>query len=310
MSRKSIGTKNKELIESFLETLENDLNITILNTGYGNSYFVFEGEDNSICEFYIKEIPGFKFGVWLTSRFDSIKDCLERNTTLWSDYLYVPTRSELVLFAQYELFIDKFKPSTSNFIIGTFQEDSNKWYISEAEDMLNFMIKHHFQSIFYSSTGCKFIWDKINIFQLIYITSKDIITQKIYDYKKKRNLKKAAKKCIKLGKKLNCFDYFMIKHKYIVSPKYSICLCRKDEYNRDRFIKELKYLNDFESKYYDNVSVEPFGVYSDDPNEENCKENKKLRIKFNSIIKNFKKYLDEDEIIATNIKELKIWLYY
>ena len=108
MSRKSIGTKNKELIESFLETLENDLNITILNTGYGNSYFIFEGEDNSICEFYIKEIPGFKFGVWLTSRFDNIKDCLERNTTLWSDYLYVPTRSELVLFAQYELFIDKF----------------------------------------------------------------------------------------------------------------------------------------------------------------------------------------------------------
>lgn len=309
MSRKSIGTKNKQLIESFLETLENDLNITILNTGYGNSYFIFEGEDNSICEFYIKEIPGFKFGVWLTSRFDNIKDCLERNTTLWSDYLYVPTRSELVLFAQYELFIDKFKPSTSNFIIGTFREDSNKWYMSEAEDMLEFMIKHHFQSIFYSSTGCKFIWDKINIFQLIYITSKDIITQKMYDYKRERNLKKAAKKCLHIVKKINCFDYIVIKHRYIASPKYSICFCRKNIYDNDKYIKELEYLNKLESKYDNNISIGIFGVYSDDQNEENYKENKKLRIKFNSIIKNFKKYLDEDEMIATNIKELEIWLY-
>ena len=96
---------------------------------------------------------------------------------------------------------------------------------------------------------------------------------------------------------------------YISYLLIRIIKCRKDIYDNDKYIKELEYLNKLESKYDNNISIGIFGVYSDNQNEENYKENKKLRIKFNSIIKNFKKYLDEDELLATNIKELEIWLY-
>ena len=34
-----------------------DLGYTVLDDVYGNSYFVFDGEDDSICHFKIKEIP-------------------------------------------------------------------------------------------------------------------------------------------------------------------------------------------------------------------------------------------------------------
>lgn len=36
-----------------------DLGYTVTDDILGNSYFVFDGEDDSICHFKIKEIPRF-----------------------------------------------------------------------------------------------------------------------------------------------------------------------------------------------------------------------------------------------------------
>ena len=47
---------NKELIESALKAIE-DLGYTIKDKHYDNCYFLFEGEDDSICIFHIKEMP-------------------------------------------------------------------------------------------------------------------------------------------------------------------------------------------------------------------------------------------------------------
>ena len=47
---------NKELMESVLQMIR-DLGYTVKNEIMGNSYFLFEGEENSVCWFYIKEIP-------------------------------------------------------------------------------------------------------------------------------------------------------------------------------------------------------------------------------------------------------------
>ena len=47
---------NKKLMISALNAIR-DLGYTVLDDVYGNSYFVFDGEDDSICHFKIKEIP-------------------------------------------------------------------------------------------------------------------------------------------------------------------------------------------------------------------------------------------------------------
>lgn len=49
---------NKELMLDALQAIK-DLGYTVTDDILGNSYFVFDGEDDSICHFKIKEIPRF-----------------------------------------------------------------------------------------------------------------------------------------------------------------------------------------------------------------------------------------------------------
>lgn len=52
---------NKELMESAFTQIEKDLGFHIKDKEYGNTYFIFEGNDDSICQFHIKEIPRISF---------------------------------------------------------------------------------------------------------------------------------------------------------------------------------------------------------------------------------------------------------
>ena len=47
---------NKELIDSALNMIES-LGFHITDRVYGNCYFLFEGDENSIAHFHIKELP-------------------------------------------------------------------------------------------------------------------------------------------------------------------------------------------------------------------------------------------------------------
>ena len=47
---------NKKLMLSALQTIR-DLGYTVTDDILGNSYFIFDGEKDSICHFRIKEIP-------------------------------------------------------------------------------------------------------------------------------------------------------------------------------------------------------------------------------------------------------------
>ena len=47
---------NKKLMFSALQAIR-DLGYTVTDDVCGNSYFVFDGENDSICHFKIKEIP-------------------------------------------------------------------------------------------------------------------------------------------------------------------------------------------------------------------------------------------------------------
>ena len=47
---------NKEKMNSVLDAIKL-LGYTPIDVNFGNTYFLFEGEDDSICWFHIKEIP-------------------------------------------------------------------------------------------------------------------------------------------------------------------------------------------------------------------------------------------------------------
>lgn len=66
---------------------------TIENEIYLSSYFIWDREDDSICHFWVKEIPNWKFGIWLRENEDI----------------------EFEMFCEHEELIDKFKPSACYF---------------------------------------------------------------------------------------------------------------------------------------------------------------------------------------------------
>ena len=51
-------SKNKDLMESMFKEIEN-MGYHIKDKLYGDYYFVFEGDEDSVCHFHIKEIPRF-----------------------------------------------------------------------------------------------------------------------------------------------------------------------------------------------------------------------------------------------------------
>lgn len=57
MSQPKLSEKtNKELMQSALGSIK-ELGFHPIDVVMGNTYFLFEDEDDSICHFHIKEIP-------------------------------------------------------------------------------------------------------------------------------------------------------------------------------------------------------------------------------------------------------------
>ena len=104
-------TNKKETAEEFKRVNERILEkfrsrgLTIDHYDMGNGYFIFNHGENSVMNFKLKEAPQWKFGVWLT-KFKERKPRDERSP---GDYINIQ------IFAQNELWIDKFKPTNSYF---------------------------------------------------------------------------------------------------------------------------------------------------------------------------------------------------
>lgn len=75
-------------------------NLHIRDLKYKDGYYLFATGTNSVVHFHIDECPGWLFGIWWSIEDDEGDD---------------PKRANLQFFAQYESFIDKFKPSASVF---------------------------------------------------------------------------------------------------------------------------------------------------------------------------------------------------
>ena len=300
MSNKLKKLSNKKLMESAISKIEQETGFHIIDKHFGDSYFVFKGDKNSICEFHIKEIPGFRFALWNVNRFDSIQYLLKENKPLWSDNYHISSKSELVFFTQYEKYIDKFKPSHSNFIEGIYREkydDVEEWYMDSLIDMLNYMKKHRFRSIYYSDVYSRHIWDQENIFYILYTNVKSSYI--LYKYRRKRKLEytQALKKCLKIAKHLRCFNCYITDESYCI-PRLTLYLRRKDNVvNESLYNKELNKLSILHNKKFTQLDIR----YLYDTNKEDKVKDNQCKQIFNHMYKLANKQ-DGITLVYSNIK--------
>lgn len=98
----------KKCFDSFIEYLKKGFitkynqkkptTFTVIDVEYLDGYFLFAYGTNSVVHFHIKELPGWKFGIWFNT------------DEKYKDEVYAQ------IFWQYEDYIDKFKPSASSYV--------------------------------------------------------------------------------------------------------------------------------------------------------------------------------------------------
>ena len=94
-------SKKYEIMRGEILDYIKKIGFTPINVQCGNGYFIFDMGENSVVNFWIKELKGWKFGIW----FHTFKPDENGKKE--------PDRCQF--FAQRELFIDKFKPAASNY---------------------------------------------------------------------------------------------------------------------------------------------------------------------------------------------------
>ena len=100
---KRIKIKKEKLINrTKINNILKELKFKITKQVFGNGYFVFTFKESSVCWFWLIELPGCKFGLWLN----------ENNT--------------YSIFGEHTLMIDKFKPSASYISFETIEEFNNE----------------------------------------------------------------------------------------------------------------------------------------------------------------------------------------
>ena len=160
---------NRDFINDFLNTIEKEFKIHCIQRRYGDSYFVFSYEDKSICNFKIKEIPEFTFGVWMSSNVN-----LEYYDPKFKE-------SKLILFTQPTINMDKFKPSRCVFCepveryLETNENDEQfyTWYLLYVEQMIKYLRKHKARAFYKEGVYTWDIYDDVSGFKalLYYINS-------------------------------------------------------------------------------------------------------------------------------------------
>ena len=167
---------NRNLIKDFIKDLQEETGFHFYDIKFGNGYFVFEYDKDSICHFKIKEIPGFLFAIWLS------KNCNLK------EYGHGFIDAELYLFSQPILTLDKFKPTRCALIEPASRNlckpnDSKVWeeYWMDygAVRMLKFMKKHRYLAYHIGKNDYYDEWDRISEFKAFI----EYISDKFYYFK-------------------------------------------------------------------------------------------------------------------------------
>lgn len=116
---KKEGLQNIKKIDPILQEVSH--HFTIKSKKYLDGYFVFHYGKNSVCHFRLKEIPDWKFGIWLNNKGYSI-------------------------FGEHEALIGKFKPSRT-----PISEESAKDFIKDVSEIIK-----NPKSAFVESLCCDF----------------------------------------------------------------------------------------------------------------------------------------------------------
>lgn len=312
---------NKEKMTSLLDAIRN-MGYTVKNDVYGNSYFFFEDEEDSVCHFEIKEIPGFLFGIWSTCRFDPIeKQIKESETGTWADSLEIHSKSELVFFTQYKRDMDKFKPSRSGFVTGLYRQawvesnnDDNdvkvkeEWNTFELEQILTFMKKHHIKSVEYASLQVRHVWDDDRSnFKLFRSFIHDWIYHWKSQLKKYIRLKYEIAISKRIAKKLTQSKVLLVDRCNNCFPRLELFIRRKHNVDMAIYEKEQYKLDKFYDKYIHRISITQLDIDILDENitEDDMEKDKKLSDRFEKIVESYKNKKFKDEIIIYDNMEVK-----
>lgn len=315
---------NLELMESVLLKIES-YGYHIKDKVFGNCYFIFEGEDNSVCHFHIKEIPGFLFGLWSTCRFDTIKYQIKHNGVghTWADSLDISPLSEIVFFTQYERDLDKFKPSRSGFVTGLFRqvweegpdfehrEIKEDWEDYELEAILDYMKKHPIRSAEYSGMQTRYIWhDDRSGLRIFFTWVKDWYYHWKYEFKDWLAHKINIFVSKRLVKHLKSFYYLIEDKGENWTPRLDIYIRRKENVDLENICVEQKYIDKFDDKWFNRVPLYQYDIDITDNHltQDDYDDDKQLELKFKQLVSIKANYQNDEDneasIISTNIKEL------
>lgn len=313
---------NLELITSLLNEIEDRLGFHPIDVITGNCYFLFESDEpDTICHFHIKEIPGFIFALWRTSRLDDIEYQLKNNLPLWSDTYKISSKSEFIFFTQFERDVDKFKPSRSGFVTGLYREVweegepievIEQWNLDELEDKLKFMQNHFFKSYVYVGAQMNGIWEETSGFKCLKTYIKDTYYYHKYRRKEKLDLEYTLKKTNKALKKLTLFDYMLLDRGDCWYPRYELFIRRCV----DGYSKKLQHQQNILDKLADNKTVfnnmnicQYEYTLEEELTKEEAKEDLEYKIKFrkrfNQCLLTYEKSNDEDDSTILKYKKQK-----
>ena len=300
---------NKEMMKQIIECIK-EFGYHPYDITLGNCYFVFEGNDDSICHFKIKEIPGFLFGLWSTDRFDTLEYQMKNNLQLWSDSFEIDSKSEVVFFTQYLRDIDKFKPSRSGFVTGLSRdawEEENEngeiikkeeWYVDNLENILHYMKKHRIRCVEYVSCMTRYIWeDDRSSIHLGLIFIKDWIYTYKCRFKKWLRLKCLVFISKHFANKIKMSNVLVVDWGETWSPRIHIYIRRKDEINLKVYKQEQVYIDSFEDKYINDIGIVQFDIdiLANDLTDDDFNKDKELKEKFYSNVKTYhNNKIDED----------------
>lgn len=206
--------KNHEIAEFVFEAMRK-FGFKPYNIEYGNTYFIFTGDDDSIVHFRVKGVwKHWKFGMWIRSDYldeEHLKEEKEKNPA------YKQGNKVVRIFAQYDTCIDKFKPSASSLVVEyeaiEWKEIIERNWSYELKNMLRMMRRHPFMCY------CEFCGEYAGYWSGSFIWT--FIKHESY------TIRQSIKKAIVLGL---CYPYTKLK-----------CFLAK----RDRCIHDIK-LYDFE----------------------------------------------------------------
>lgn len=161
-------TKQRRWTKQIIEHLEtNGFHPT--DVDYGNSYFIFKYCKDMEVHFHIKELKGWRFGIW------------------WN----LDGEKTFDFFTQYERDIDKFKPSASTLV----KEDValEDWYLKDLVEMCRFIKKHPYRAWALDQSHTRDIWEWDTLDDAVkeYVKSwwEDLRFNQVHERMRKRHLK-------------------------------------------------------------------------------------------------------------------------